>query len=139
MSDEEKKFKQGKNPNSLKNLVPIKPGQVLNPFGSQDKGKRKLHNVSNAVVRDVIDAALSGNLEALKAISEDPDAPALKVGVARALFNAIKSGDWGTLERIVEKITGKTPIIVEQTIDDKRPRVVINIPSNGREVIKDAK
>ena len=110
-------------------------GQIANPLGgaAHDPLKRELKRITNVMFCDVIDALLRGNLEALSLIANDTSAPALKVGVARAIFNAAKTGDWSTLEKIIERIVGKLPDKVEVT-GTAMQQVIVNLPSNGREV-----
>lgn len=106
---------KGNNPNSRKNLKPIKKGQVLNPAGrgAENPYIRELRKFTNEYLKEVIEQAVMGNLAGLKAIVEDPNAPAIQVGVAKCMFEAISKGDWNTFERIFERIIGKVPIKVE--------------------------
>lgn len=112
--DEEKKKKgigRGNSPNSIKNLRPISKGEIRNPQGGRahDPIKKELKKFTSQYLTEIIEMAVMGNLAGLKTIVENPNSPAIQVGVAKALFNAISSGDWGTLESIVSRVVGKTP------------------------------
>lgn len=55
---DERKHKRKMNPNSLKNLVPIKPGQVLNPTGrpkTPDEVRQKLRDALGDAVDRLIE------------------------------------------------------------------------------------
>lgn len=105
------KYKRGKNPNSLKNLKAIQPGQVLNPLGggAHDQIKQSMKRFTNKYLIEVIDMAVMGNIKGLESIVKNPDSPAIQVGVAKCLFTAITKGDWQTLESIIVRIVGKVP------------------------------
>ena len=115
---------------------PWKPGQSGNPEGGRKHNpeKKRIKKVTNELLQDLVDLALSGNVSELKRIIADPTSPALKVGIATALFTAIKKGDWKTLESIVERIVGKVPVKVDHTSDGEKlnsPQVVLYLPKNG--------
>jgi len=98
-------------------------GQIANPLGAgaHDKVKAALKRITNEEFKDVIDATLKGNVDQLKEIAEDPESSALKVGVARAIFNAVKKGDWPVLESIISRIVGKVPDKIEHSGIDGSP------------------
>ena len=116
---EEVKYPKGKHPNQLAALRPIKKGQVLNPNGARahDPVKRAMRRFTNEYMKEIIELAVLGNLDGLQKIVKDKDAPAIQVGVARALFNAIKNGDWSTLNSIVERLIGKVPDRIDLSSD----------------------
>lgn len=117
MEQDEKKSRQGRAPNSLKNLKPIRKGEVRNPHGARahDPVKKELKRFTNKYLIEIIEMAVMGNLAGLKAVVDNPDSPAIQVGVAKSLFNAISEGDWSTLESIVSRIIGKVPDKVDFT------------------------
>lgn len=98
-------------PNSLKNLKPIRPGEVRNPDGGRthDPVKKALRSFTNEYLKEVIEAAVMGDLLALKEIIDDEKSPAIKVGVAKSVLKAIEYGDWTLLNSIIERIVGKIP------------------------------
>lgn len=89
----------------------FKPGKSGNPEGARKHNPitRALKNLTIETYREVIEAVCSGNLDALKDMIRDPKTSALQVGVATAFVKAIKSGDYGVIERIAERIVGKIP------------------------------
>lgn len=119
------------------NLRPIKKGEVRNPKGvSGYKPEfRGIRQITNDMLRDVIDAALSSDKETLEKIIKNPDTPMLKLGVAKCLYEAIRTGDWATLERIFERIIGKVPILVNNEISQGPGHITITIvdPKNESE------
>jgi len=114
------KRKRNVSPNSLKHLVPIKKGQILNPkgAGAHDPILKQMRRLSAELLKDVIDMAVSGNIQNLKEIVGDPNSSVLQVGVAKSLYDAAAKGDWSIFERIIERITGKVPIVVDNTSTD---------------------
>lgn len=59
--------------------------------------------------------ALTGTVGELKALATDPKTPAIQVGIATAILQAIKVGDPSVLERFMERIIGKIPDKLEVT------------------------
>lgn len=92
-----------------------KPGQSGNPEGGRahDPIKKEFRKFTSEYLKEIIELAVMGDVEGLKVITETPGTPAIKVGLARSLYNAIKDGDWPMLERIFERITGKVPVVME--------------------------
>lgn len=88
-----------------------KPGQSGNPNGRPKLNpiQRALKELTVQTYREVIEAVLSGNLDNLQAMAENPKTSALQVGIAKAFANAIKAGDYAVIERIAERIVGKIP------------------------------
>ncbi len=136
------KYKRGKNPNSMKNLKPIKKGSVLNPIGANahDPIKKAIKKFTNQYLIEVINMAVMGNLKGLQDVVKNPDSPAIQVGVAKCLFTAISKGDWDTLESIIVRIIGKVPDKIEHSGSvDTAPQIVITLPDNGRNAPDDKK
>lgn len=104
-----KKTRQGMHPNSLRNLKIIKKGEIRNPLGAgaHDKDRKALKRLTHKMIKKLINLALTGTLEDLNAVAQNPRSSALEVGISSALANAIKKGDWSTLKGIVEALVGK--------------------------------
>lgn len=96
-----------------KHLKPFqfKPGQTGNPLGGKlmNPAIRALSKLTVEIYREVIELALTGNVDALHAVADHPDTPAIQVGIAKALLRAINEGDYTIIERLAEKLVGKTP------------------------------
>jgi hypothetical protein len=107
----------GFNKKSLKNLKPIKPGEVKNPKGRPILSPeiKELRSLTIDVYREVIQIVMTGTLAELKVMAEDPKTAAFKVGIAVCVMKAIKEGDYATIERISERIIGKIPEVVTVT------------------------
>lgn len=129
------KVGKGKSPNSLKNLKPIKKGQIMNPEGarSHDPVKKEIKKFTSKYMTEIIELAVMGNLEGLAKVVKDPNAPAIQVGVAKALHKAISNGDWGTLNDIVARIIGKVPDKVHIGGEDGGNLVVEFVKSGNKE------
>lgn len=128
-------YRRGMHPNSMKTVLEnrIKKGTVLNPIGAHahDPVKKALKRFTNEYMKEIVELAVMGNLAALKEVAENPNTPAIQVGVAKALAHAINDGDWTTLRAIVSEILGKqadkidltvTPKPMEETEEEKEKR-----------------
>lgn len=115
-----KTHKRKMSPKSMANLKKIQKGQVLNPLGAGAHNPllRTMRKFSQKYFAEVIDMAVMGNLEGLASIINDPKSEAIKVGVAKSLFNAIADGDWDVLDRIVSRLIGKVPDKINITTED---------------------
>ncbi len=105
----------------------FKPGQSGNPLGGKIHNpiKKALKNLTVKSYRRIIKAVCTGNLDNLEDIVKDPRSSALQVGIARALANAIKAGDYETIDKIAERIVGKIPD--EVNVNSKN----LNFNANG--------
>lgn len=90
----------------------FKVGNNANPIGSNahNPALKALRRLTVEAYAEVVEAVLGGNLGELKRMAkDDPDSPALQVGIARAFLKAINTGDYTVIERIAERIVGKIP------------------------------
>lgn len=136
-----------RDPNAPKNPVPkqLKPfqkGTSGNPEGARahNPALKALKNLTLETYREVIQLVLEGNLKQLKAMIEDPETPAIQVGVATSFMKAIKNGDYNVIEQIASRIVGKIPDVVHinsnnisKTTTDLNVGSVVN-----KEVLKQA-
>lgn len=92
----------------------FKKGQSGNPLGGKLHAPeiRKLSKLTIETYREVIELVLTGDLEALKAMINNPKTPALQVGLATSMLKAIKNGDPNVFERFAERIVGKIPDVI---------------------------
>lgn len=95
----------------------FKKGQSGNPLGGKlhNPAIRALKNLTVEVYREVIELALVSNIAALQEVANNPNTPAVQVGVAKALIVAIRKGDWNIVNAIAERIVGKIPDKIEHT------------------------
>lgn len=117
----------------------FKKGQIANPLGAgaHDPVKKAFKRMTLNGFKEIIDAAVNNNLKALENIAKDPNASALQVGVAVSLGKAAAAGDWNTLDRILERIVGKTIVRVDHTSDGAPmaaavSKVVLHLPDNKK-------
>jgi len=109
---------RGHAPNSRKNLKPIQKGQVLNPIGGQahDKEKKALRQFTNEYLKEIIHLSTMGKLSDLADIYNAPnDHPAIKVSLAKAVYDASLNGRWDIMQGIVSWIVGKVPDRIDHT------------------------
>lgn len=58
---------------------------------------------------EIIELAIMGNLKGLQQLIDNPETPAIQVGLAQSMVRAINHGDWDVLESIMGRIIGKVP------------------------------
>jgi hypothetical protein len=114
---------------SLSNLKPAKKGEKRNPEGARTHKTYQMKKLTNLELQDIINAVLNKNKKELKSIIDDPEASALKVGVATSIAKAISRGDWKTIEAIIERIVGKVTVKIDHTTQGEKleNNVSINI------------
>lgn len=105
----------------LKNHQFKKGAPSANPAGGQlhNPAVRALSKLTVDTYREVIELVLTGKLADLKAMIENPNTPAIQVGVATSFVKAIKAGDYGVIERIAERIVGKIPDVINVNSNNK--------------------
>jgi hypothetical protein len=120
--DTTEKPKRGHHPNSSKNLKKFPPNNNANPLGAgaHDPVKRALKKFGNDYVKEIIEIAMMGELKDLAEIFNNPG-PALRRGLAKAVYDAATNGNWPMLERIFERVLGKIPERIEHTVNDTIP------------------
>jgi hypothetical protein len=94
----------------------FKPGGPSgNPKGRPPitKEQRELRNLTIERYREIINLALNGNIAQLKEFIEDPDTPAIQVGVATCLLKGIKNGDVSVVEHFAARLVGKIPDVLK--------------------------
>ena len=123
METNKKKYEHGKNPNSIRNLKPVKKGEVRNPFGAamHDAEKRKWKGATVGYVREIIDIVVMGqpsDLEKIYTAPEGSGAPENgKRVLAKFVHDAIATGNWSSIERLLERVLGKVPDRIEHTVE----------------------
>lgn len=117
---------------------PIQKGEVRNPYGrlGKDPVLAALRSFGKKEFTRILDLVLTSTITDLKTVIKDPETSALTAGVAMALLKATRTGDWRTLEGIVERIVGKVPVKMDHTSGGDKigasERVVLYLPANGR-------
>lgn len=89
----------------------FKKGKVANPEGGRthNPATRALKNLTVESYREVIELVLTGRVQDLRAMAENPETPAIQVAVATSFLRAIREGDYTIVERIAERLVGKIP------------------------------
>lgn len=125
-----KKKKRRMTAKQLANLRPFQKGNNANPLGAA--AHNPIRKITHEIFKDIVELALTSNIEALQAIVKDPKTPSIKVGVATSLVTAIKRGDWQTLERIIERLVGKVTVTIDHTTMGQKiesPSSIIVLPA----------
>ncbi len=121
----------GKDPNNHR--YRFKKGVSGNPKGRPPITAefRALRELTLESYRGVIEKVLSGNPRALEIMIADPATPAIQVGIAQAVVNAIKEGDYSVIERIAERIIGKIPDELNVKAQTLNANYNANVSPNG--------
>lgn len=95
----------------------FKKGQSGNPQGARlhNPHLKALKRITNEAYKSIIEVVMTGTIEDLKAIADNPKSSAVEVGIARAFFNAVKNGDYSVIDKISERIIGKVKDTVHHT------------------------
>ena len=127
MMIEVKKKGRGNNPNSRKNLKPVRPGDPgRNVLGgrSHDMQKKTWKNATADYVRDIINIVVMGQPSDLVNIYSAPEGPGApencKRVLAKYVHDAIAAGNWGAIEQILGRVIGKVPDRIEHVVEEKR-------------------
>lgn len=103
----------------------FKPGQSGNPSGKpvmppeMRVKARVLRELTQKSFMECVELVCAGNLAALEAMAKDENVSALQVGVAASMARALREGDYDTITKIVQTVTGKPP---ERLIIDSNNR-----------------
>lgn len=87
----------------------FKKGQSGNPSGRPKltAEQRALRNMTRETIGELTRMLLSDDLAGIKAMAETPRCPAIKLILAKAVFNAVKKGDLHALNLILDRAIGK--------------------------------
>ena len=119
----------------LANLRPIKKGEVRNPHGNQSPVLKALRNLTEETFAQVITLFLSSSDKELEAFMSHPETTTFQKGLAKALLQAAKHGNWPMLEHIAERIVGKVPIKMNLNSNNQTQLSVID-ENQAREIMK---
>lgn len=89
----------------------FKPGVSGNPAGrpKADPIANALKKLTLKSYQRVIRTVVKGNVAQLEAIAKDPKSSALEVAVASCFARAIRKGEYGVVEKMIERLIGKVP------------------------------
>jgi len=122
------------NPKSLKNLKPLKKGQVLNPDGARthNKALQEVRRLTKEELAEVGSLIIRHNIDELRAIAKNPKTTVLKAMCAALAIRVISRGDPSAYDALLNRLVGKVPEKINMT-GATGPQVTITLPSNGRE------
>lgn len=123
----------------LANLRPYKKGQSGNPSGiNEPKELRQVRMLTKKELAEVGNVIIHHNLDTLKNMPDDPTTSVLQAMVAAVAARVIQKGDMNALDLLLNRIVGKVREEVKHSGEIINPhpetRVVVMLPSNGREV-----
>jgi len=120
----------------MKNLKPIKKGEVRNPAGAKAHKVYQFKTLDKTVVRNIVNIVSTGNVSELQKIVHNPEAPALLVAFAACMVRMINKGDIDGIETMIQRVVGKVKDEVDMNhsgIPQAPPaQVHVYIPANGR-------
>jgi hypothetical protein len=92
-----------------KNLKPFKPGQSGNPGGrpSISPEEKKYRSLSRKQFSEMGSLIVTGNWEELQSVEKHPDSTVLEKLVAKVLLDAHKTGNWGVVNSLLDRLIGK--------------------------------
>lgn len=91
------------------NLIPIKKGEVRNPYGRPRKYVSELREQGYKVseVNDAIQVLMSMTLDELKEVYTNPKATVLEKTIASAIRKSIEKGSLYSIETLLTRAFGK--------------------------------
>lgn len=114
-----------------------KKGQSGNPAGRMPDSPelKKLKALTKSELTEVGNLIVKGDYVALKKMAKDDRATVLQRMLASVAQSVIYDGDMHKLDILLNRLVGK--VKEEVNLTSNLPQVIVNLPSNGREV-KDA-
>lgn len=96
---------------------------------------RTVRRLAREEIADLLTLLMESDIEGLRALHADPQAPALPAAVAAIILRAHSDGDVHALDALLNRIIGKVrdEVAHVKSADDTGSRVVVMLPSNGRE------
>jgi hypothetical protein len=91
------------------NLIPVKKGEVRNPYGRPRKYVSELRAQGYKVseVNDAIQVLMSMTIEELKDVYMNPQATVLEKTIAGAIRKSIEKGSLYSIETLLTRVYGK--------------------------------
>lgn len=97
---------------------------------------KAIKRLTEAEMIEVGSLVLKGNIRELQLVLKDPTSSVLKCMMAGVAIKTIQKGDPHALDVLLNRLIGKVKERVEVTGIDA-PKVIVNLPANGREIDKD--
>lgn len=101
----------------LKNLKPIRKGEVRNPEGgrAQNRILDNLKTLTKEELGKIGSAIIKGRVDEVRALLDDPKTPALQAGVAKVILNVVDKGDTVALNCLLDRLIGKVKEEIEHS------------------------
>lgn len=112
-----------------------KPGQSGNPAGKPpDTPEMKaVKQLTKAQLAEIGTFIITGDRDALQGIMERDDETILRKMVASVCLKVIAKGDMAALDVLLNRLVGKVKDEIEHSGNGAHARVIVSLPSNGRE------
>ncbi len=126
----------------------FKKGVVSNPYGRRgtDPVKHAIKQITLLELRAVLNEVFTADITELQKVQQDAKdkkvqgKTVLQMMVYAAAISAIQKGDWITIDSMLSRLVGKTPIAIRAAMDnDGKPpiqdipsTVQFYLPSNGK-------
>ena len=98
--------KDKKNENSIKNLVPIKKGEIRNPTG-RPKLPEEIRAMKEASIEQLIVSYHKFAFTDLKELNSNPPINLIEQGVRQTIANFANSGEVDHISRLWDRVLGK--------------------------------
>lgn len=123
---------------SKKDLIPHGPnrGPVGKPAKKVTKGLSKLRHLTKAELVEIMNIVVCGRAADLAALVNDKDATFLEQMVYSIVTKIKVNGDMASFDKLMDRMVGKVTDKMHLSADMSIARVVVNLPSNGREAKK---
>lgn len=112
-----------------------KPGQSGNPSGRppEDPALRAVKMMTKAELGKIGQLILDGDYETLVELAADKEASVLTQMFASVCLRIINKGDASALDMLLNRIVGKVKDEIEHSGNGQLAKVIVTLPSNGRE------
>lgn len=124
------------NPNPSKRNR-FKVGNNANPrgAGAHDPFIRKIKKLTNGELLELMNLIVQGDMALVHKINKDPNAPVIQAMIAAIVLRIANKGDMHALDALLNRLVGKSKEALHDATEDRGPRVIVHLPSNGRELV----
>lgn len=138
-NEKDKKEKGKKEHQGTKNLTPYKKGQGGNPRGKPPEPPefKLMKRLTKQELIEVGELIIMGNIETLKKLRTDDSCTVLKGMFISVCIKILRDGDMEKFDKLISRFIGKVKDEIDLThLGDAPGRVLVMLPSNGREAVK---
>ena len=113
----------------------FQPGKSGNPAGRPPEPAelKAVRALTKSQLAEIGIMVATGDHDALRAIMEDDGETVLKKMIASVCLKVIHKGDMNALDVLLNRLIGKVKDEIEHSGNGGAARVIVSLPSNGRE------